>query len=70
MNKEVFDAWTLAHLALGFALGKMGVSRRRAMVFALVWEVFEQTWERMPERGVNAVTDVAANALGWELGHG
>lgn len=66
-NIDPFDEWTLAHIALGFCLRKMGFSRRDVIAIAIVFELLEGPVTKPRESNANQIVDVAADVLGWEL---
>jgi hypothetical protein len=78
-NGAAADPWTVVHLAAGLASGLVGWSFTTSMSLAVAYEVVEQVVERTPqgrhffkssrpENALNAITDLAAFALGHRLG--
>lgn len=67
-NVSSFDEWTLAHIALGYILRKMGFSRRQVIMFAIAFEVLEGPLTDPRESLGNQIVDVFADVVGWELG--
>ncbi len=66
-NLDPFDEWTLAHIALGYTLRKMGWSRRQVIVAAIAFELLEGPITDPRETLANQIVDVFANVVGWEL---
>lgn len=73
MNTEAIDRFTLAHLVVGYGLGRVGVSFPISAAIALGWELLERPLkERTPhlfpnpsqDSAPNALTDVAAVLIG------
>ena len=78
-NRASIDPWTAVHLSAGLALGLLDVALSRALPGAVVYEVFEQVFERSragrvffrtpgPESFPNVLVDVAVFAVGHALG--
>jgi len=78
-NQAILDPWSVVHLAAGLAAGLIEIPAAPALLGAIVYELVEQDIERSglgkalfrtsgPERGLNAVADVALFALGQRLG--
>jgi hypothetical protein len=79
-NKSVLDPWTVVHFGAGLAAGLVAIRFPTALAAAVAYEAVEQLLERKevgkelfntsgPETVPNALVDVAAFALGHELGH-
>lgn len=78
-NRAAIDPWTAVHFSAGLALGLMRAPALWAATAAIAYEVLEQAIERTeagrelfettgPESAVNAVTDLAVFAGGYQLG--
>lgn len=78
-NKSILDPWTIVHFGAGLAAGLVAIRLPTALAGAVAYEVVEQFVERKelgkelfntsgPEVIPNALVDVAAFALGHELG--
>jgi hypothetical protein len=63
-NEAAVDRFTLAHLALGYGLGRIGVSFPISAAIALGWELLERPLkERSPNLFPNPSQDSSPNAL-------
>jgi hypothetical protein len=78
-NQAILDPWSIVHLAAGLAAGLIEVPAAPALLGAIVYELAERSMEQTaagqaifktsgPERGLNAVADVALFALGQRMG--
>ena len=61
-NLDPFDEWTLAHLALGYVMRKMGFSRRDVIAAAVIFEFLEGPLTKPRETTANQIVDVLADA--------
>lgn len=77
INGDALDRFTIAHGALGFAMGVLGAPGWAAVSWALGWELLERVLkDRIPRAFPNATQDTAPNAIldagavigGWWLG--
>ena len=76
-NVAHLDAFTLGHAAIGFAAARMGASVASTVMFAVVFELVEDSLKvQFPaafprasaDSKMNALTDVAAVLGGYLLG--
>lgn len=73
---SAIDPWTWTHLVWGLIAERMGISRRDFSIMGVTNEVVELGVRKArpdllwgsPETAGNVIVDLAANALGWELG--
>ena len=64
INKDAIDRFTLAHFAVGYGLGRIGVSFPISAAIALGWELLERPLkEQRPNLFPNPSQDSAPNAL-------
>ena len=79
-SKSAFDLWTFVHYLYGvhfFAVGRL--NWRATLVFALLWEVFENSkygidaWRWAGDNDyagdtiINSVSDVTFTLIGWRV---
>ena len=77
MNEEPVDRFTLAHVLVGYAAHRVGLTQSQTLMLAIAWEILEpKLKEDHPEvfphptkdSTENKVIDVLATMLGWALG--
>ncbi len=76
INGDAFDRFTLAHLGWGAALGALGLSFPLTVAIGVAWEFVEDPLKDQfsglfpnatHDSTENAVVDVLAVMLGWQL---
>lgn len=78
MNRTPLDRWTLAHLASGALAARLGVPLPGFILGSVLYEAVEHKLEspgghpffgsKRPEALANVAVDLAAGALGYQLG--
>ncbi len=73
-NQAAVDRFTLAHAAVGYLFGRLGVDWRSAIAGAVAFEALEDGLKRMapavfphaePDSKINALADVGAFLAGY-----
>jgi len=74
INQTAFDRFTIAHFAMGVAMGVAGVPRLAALTVAIGWEIAERPLKRnfreaFPNPSQDSLQNATVDALAMTAGY-